>query len=96
VADTETATRTATVSETETETGALATNDLSDPAQLRTIIQIDKCGAGGGSRTQGGRRVLARATERKRTDCDQPFGIRDMKKNKSLHGYTEREWPGGA
>jgi len=39
--------------------------------------------------------VLAIATERKRRDCDQPFGIRNKKKKKSLDGDTEGEWLGG-
>jgi hypothetical protein len=41
--------------------------------------------------------VLARATERKRKRrCrDQPFSIRNKKKNTSLDGDTEREWLGG-
>ena len=93
--ETETAMRTATDTETETETGALGTNDWSDPAQLRKVIRVDHCGAGDGSRMQGGSSVLARATERKRRDCDQPFSIQNKKKQKSLYGDTEGEWPGG-
>jgi len=54
---------TTTATETETEVGALATNDLSDPAQLRKVVQVDHCGAGDGSRMQGGRSVIARATD---------------------------------
>jgi hypothetical protein len=75
MAEIETATRTATAIETDSKTGALATNDSSDPAQLRKVIQVDHCGAGHGSRTQGGRYMLARATERKTRYWDQPFGI---------------------
>jgi len=75
MAEIEIATRTATDIGTETETGALAPNDLSHPAQLRKIIRVDDCGAGDGSRTQGGRCALARATERKKRYWDQPFGI---------------------
>ena len=56
---------------------------------------MDHCGAGDGSRTQGGRSVLARATERKRRDWDQPFGILNKKKKKSLDGDTEGERSGG-
>jgi len=48
-AETETATRTATDTETEIGTGARATNDYSDPAQLRKVIRVDHCGAGAGS-----------------------------------------------
>ena len=70
-----TVTRTATDIETVTETGALATNDQSDPAQLLKVIRVDNCGAGDGSRMQGGDCVLARATERKRRYWDQPFDI---------------------
>jgi hypothetical protein len=51
---------------TETEAGAMATNDYSDQEQLRKIVRVDHCGAGDGSRTQGGRSVLARAIDRKR------------------------------
>jgi hypothetical protein len=41
--------------------------------------------------------VLATATERKskRRCRDQPFGIRNKKKKKSLDGDTEREYLGG-
>jgi len=41
--------------------------------------------------------VLARGTERrrKRRCRDQPFGIRNKKKKKSLDGDTERERLGG-
>jgi len=63
---TESATMTTTDTETEIETGALATNDCSDPAQQRKLIWVDYCCSGDGSRTQGGRTGLARATERKR------------------------------
>jgi hypothetical protein len=38
--------------------------------------------------------VLARATERLGRDWDQPFGIQNKKKKKSLDGDTEGEWPG--
>jgi len=41
----------ATTTATETEAGALATNDSSDPAQLRKVIRVDHCSAGDGSRT---------------------------------------------
>jgi hypothetical protein len=40
-----TATKTATMALTESEAGALSTNDLSDPAQLRKVIRVDNCGA---------------------------------------------------
>jgi len=72
---TETAPRTESDTETVTETGALATIDESFTVQLRKVIRMDHCGAGDGSQTQGGRSVLARATERKSRDGDQPFGI---------------------
>ena len=68
--DVATATRTATHTETLIETEALTTNDWSDPAQLRKVIQVDHSGAGDGSGTQGGPSVLAKATERKRRDWD--------------------------
>jgi len=73
--ETESATRTATDTETEIGTGARATDDESDPAQLRKVIRMDHCCAGDGSRTEGRGSVFARATERKRRDWDQPFGI---------------------
>jgi hypothetical protein len=38
--------------------------------------------------------VLGGATERKRKFCDQPFGIRNKKKKKSMDGDTEGEWTG--
>jgi len=56
---------------------------------------VDHWGAGDRSRTQGGRSVLARATERKRRNWDQPLGIRNKIKKKSLGGDTERERLGG-
>jgi len=93
--ESETATRTATDTETEIGMRARATNDQSDPAQLRKVIQVGHCGTGDGRRTQGGRSVLARATERTRSDWDQPFSIRNKKKKKSLDGDTEGEWFGG-
>jgi len=80
----------ATTTATETEAGALATNDSSDPAQLRKVVRVDHCGAGDGSQTQGGRGVLARATERNGGYWDQQFGIRNKKMKKSLDGDTER------
>jgi len=91
----DTVTRTATDTETEIGTGARATDDLSDPAQLRKVIRVDHCGAGDGSRTQGGCSVLARATEGKRRDWDQPSGIRNQKMKNSLDRDTEGEWLGG-
>ena len=96
MAEIETGTRTATDIETETETGALASHDQSDPAQLGKVIRVDHCGAGDGSRTQGGRSVLARATERKRRNWEQPLGRRNKKKKKRLDGDTERERRSGS
>jgi hypothetical protein len=90
--ETETVTRTETETETEIGTGARATEDLSDPAQQRKVIRVDHCCAGDESQTQGGRSELARASERKRRDWDQPFGIRNKKKKKSLDGDMEGEW----
>jgi hypothetical protein len=63
--ETETATRTASDTESEIETGVLATNNLSDPAQLCKVLRVDHCSTGDGSLTQGGCSVLAQATERK-------------------------------
>jgi len=40
---------TATTAATERQAGALASNDWSDPAQLRKVIRVDYCGAGDGS-----------------------------------------------
>ena len=54
----------ATSTASETEAGTLATNEWSDPAQLRKVVRADHCGAGDWSRTQGGRSLLARAPER--------------------------------
>jgi len=56
---------------------------------------VDDCGAEDRSQTQGRCSVLARATERKTRDCEQPFGIQNKKKKKSLDGDTEGEWSGG-
>jgi len=56
----------ATTTATETDAGALATNDQSDPAQLRKVVRVDHCGTGDVSRTKSGPIVLATATERKR------------------------------
>jgi len=75
LAETETAARPTTDTRTVTETGALATDDWSDPAKLRRVIRRGRCGAGAGSRTPGGCGVRAIATERQRSYCDQPFGI---------------------
>ena len=47
----ETTIKTATDTKIETETGALATNDQSERAQLRKVIQVDHCIVGDGSRT---------------------------------------------
>jgi hypothetical protein len=86
---------TTTATETETEVGALPTNDKSNPAQLRKVVRVDHCATGDGSRMQGRRSVLARATERERRYWDQPFGKRKKKKKKSLDSDTERKRPGG-
>jgi hypothetical protein len=93
--ETETATGPATDTKTEIETGALDTNNSSDPTQLSKIIQVDDCGAGDRSRTQGGRNVLARATERNRRDWDQPFSIQNKNEKKTFDSDTDGEWPGG-
>jgi len=47
---TETANTTATETGTETESGAPASNDQSDPAQLHQVVRVDHRGAGDGSR----------------------------------------------
>jgi len=57
--ETKIATTTGTKTEIDTEAGALATDDQSDPAQLREVIRVDHCGAGNSGRTQGGCSVLA-------------------------------------
>jgi hypothetical protein len=92
--DAETATSTATDTKTEIDTGAMATNDQSDQAPLSKVIRVDHCSDGDGSRMQGGRSLLARATGGVGRDWDQPLGIRNKKKKKSLDGDTEWEWPG--
>ena len=58
---------------------------------------MDHRGSGDESRKQGGRSVLAGATERmrKRRYRYQPFGIRNKKNKLSLDGNTERERLGG-
>jgi len=95
MSETETAPRTATDTETVNEMGALATIDESYTVQLCKVIRMDHCGAGDRSQTQGGCSVLARATERNSRDVDQPFGIRNKKKQYNLHGDTDGEWPSG-
>jgi hypothetical protein len=62
--DAEAATMTAIHTATVIETGALATNKLSNTAQLSKVIQVDHCGPGDRSRMQAGRSLLSRATER--------------------------------
>jgi len=91
----DTATDNATIATTQTEAVALTCNDCSDPAQLREVIRVDHCGTGDGSRTQGGRCVLATATERERRYWDKKFSIQNKKKQRSVDRDTERVWPGG-
>jgi hypothetical protein len=64
-----------TANEIGTETGAQATNDERDQAQLCQVVRVDHCGAADGSQTKGGCTLLSGATERKRWFWDQPLGM---------------------
>jgi len=94
MAKTKSPTRTAIATKTDTGTGALPTNETSDGARQRKLIRMDHSGAGDGNRTQGGRSVLARATERKWRYWDLPLGIRNENKQMSVDSESKGGWPG--
>jgi len=92
--ETEAATRPVTATETEIKTAGQATNDLTGPAQLRKVIQVDHCGAVDGNRMQCSRILLATATEKNRRDWDQRIGIRNKKQKMIVDSDIEGLWPG--
>jgi hypothetical protein len=95
MAETEAAIKTRTDTETETETGSLATNDSSSPAQQPKDILIEHWGVGDGSRTQGRRSVLARATASNSRYRDLAFGRLKGKMKKIFARDTAWECAGG-
>jgi len=70
VTETDIVTRNMSDIEIETETGALATIDCSDPAQLHKVMRVDHCATGDWSPTQCWCSVLAKAKKRHSTDWD--------------------------